>query len=129
MLYAATGGLTGTFDGLGAMTPFGRLLERVAAGVGADPALTWVDQEFLTVQGVEPWMGPRSLPLWLPLPEYAGHMTRDGGPAYAAGLACRDLADTARDTLAWERASGREHPVKAGLTPAEETALLATYSR
>ncbi len=28
----------------------------------------------------EPWMGPDSLPLWLPQPEYAGFMTRDHVP-------------------------------------------------
>ena len=31
-------------------------------------------------------MGPESLPLWLPLPEYAGHPTRDRSRAVAAGL-------------------------------------------
>lgn len=127
LLDAAVGGLTGTFDAKGRMTPFGQVLERVAAGVGVAPKLTWVSQDFLVEQQVEPWMGPRSLPLWLPLPEYAGFMTRDASPAYAAGLSCRDLAETARDTLAWERADGRRHPVKAGLTAAEEAELLAAW--
>jgi hypothetical protein len=86
-----------------------------------------VDQEFLIEHKVEPYMGERSLPLWLPLPEYAGWSSRDGSPAYAAGLRCRDIAETAADTLAWEREVGREHPVNAGLTDAEEAELLAAW--
>ncbi|MGH3734406.1 MAG: NAD-dependent epimerase/dehydratase family protein [Micromonosporaceae bacterium] len=127
ILDAPAASLTGSFDAIGAPLPFGRFLERVAAGLGVNPELTWVDQEFLTAQQVEPWMGERSIPLWLPLPEYAGFMTRDTSPALAAGLACRDLADSARDTLEWERADGRERPVKAGLTPAQEAELLTAF--
>ncbi|MQA25068.1 MAG: reductase [Micromonosporaceae bacterium] len=127
LLDGAAQRLTGTYDGVGEVTPFGRLLERVAAGVGAHSHLTWVDQEFLVGHKVEPYMGERSLPMWLPLPEYAGWSSRDASSAYAAGLRCRDLAETARDTLAWERDSGREHPVNAGLTEAEEAELLAAW--
>ena len=36
-----------------------------------------MDQEFLAAHDVEPWTGPRSVPLWLPLPEYAGLMAHD----------------------------------------------------
>jgi len=120
-------GRVGTYDAVGEVTPFGRFLERVATGVGGSPELTWVPQEFLLDQDVKPWMGARSLPMWLPRPEYAGHSSRDGSPAYAAGLRCRDLAETARDTLAWERQVGREHPVNAGLTAGEESDLLAGW--
>jgi len=127
LLDSAAAGRTGTYDGVGEAIPFGRLLERVAAGIGVRPRLTWVDQDFLTDQGVQPWMGDRSLPLWLPRPRYAGHSSRNGGPAYRAGLRRRDIAETARDTLAWERAVSREHPVNAGLTEAEETELLAAW--
>ena len=37
--------------------------------------------EWLERHGVEPWAGERSLPLWLPLPEYAGFNTRDNRAA------------------------------------------------
>ncbi|MCK2216276.1 hypothetical protein MF672_021085 [Actinomadura sp. ATCC 31491] len=51
-------------------------------------------------------------------------MARDTSPALDAGLRIRPVAETARDTLAWLRVSGR--PVsRAGLTPAEETELLS----
>ena len=78
----------------------------MADGLGVEPQLTWVDQEFLAAQEVEPWMGPRALPVWLPLPEYAGLMAHDVRASYDAGLATRPIGDTARDTLAWLR----DHP-------------------
>ena len=48
-------------------------------------------------QQVEPWSGPRSLPVWVPLPEYAGHMTHDVDASYAAGLSTRPLAGLSRE--------------------------------
>ena len=72
-----------------------------------------------------PWSGERSLPLWLPLPEYAGFMARSTAAAEALGLAARPLAQTLADTLAWEVASGPGRVRKAGLSPADEVALLA----
>ncbi|MFI6183165.1 NAD-dependent epimerase/dehydratase family protein [Nonomuraea sp. NPDC051191] len=122
-LDAAQAGLTGPYDGIS--MPFGRgeMLARIAEGLEVEPELVWAGQEFLTEHKVEPWMGPRSLPLWLPLPEYAGFMTRDTSATVAAGLRIRPVADTARDTLAWLRDSG--HTVtRSGLTAEEEAGLL-----
>jgi nucleoside-diphosphate-sugar epimerase len=125
---AAERGLAGTFDGIGPATSRAEFLARVAAGVGADPELTWVDQPFLLEREVNPWMGPRSLPLWLPLPEYAGLMSRDGSPSFAAGLVTRDLSETARDTLAWRR-SAADHDLAAGITAEDEADLLGAWRR
>ena len=80
LVTAAETGLTGPYDGIGAPMTRGEFLAGVAAGVAAEPTLTWVDQEFLAAQDVRPWMGERALPLWLPLPDYAGFMTRDTSP-------------------------------------------------
>jgi hypothetical protein len=96
-------GLTGTYDGIGAPVPRSQFLAAVAEGVGVTARLTWVDQDFLAAHGVQPWMGERSLPMWLPLPDYAGFMTRDVSPALRTGLLTRPLSDTARDTLGWIR--------------------------
>ncbi|MFC6042663.1 NAD-dependent epimerase/dehydratase family protein [Nocardioides hankookensis] len=95
--------LTGDYDGVGHATTMGEVLSAVAAGCDADVELTWVAQEFLTEQGIEPWAGPDSLPLWLPRPEYDGMTAHDATPSYDAGLVTRPVADTARDTLAWLR--------------------------
>lgn len=123
---AGVTGLAGAYDGAGAPVPMAELLDRVAVGVGVQPRLTWVDQQFLTEQKVNPWSGPRSLPLWLPLPEYGGFLTRDVTPSLAAGLSTRDLADTARDSLTYERTVTRD-PAGAGLTADEERELLAAW--
>jgi len=126
LVLAAETRLGGAFDGIGA--PVGRidLFNGIAAGIGVSPQLTWIDQDFLAAKGIEAWMGERSLPMWLPLPEYAGLMARDVTPALEAGLRTRSLADTARDTLEW-LATGPDMKIRAGITPADETALLAEW--
>ena len=83
--------------------------------------------DLLIDNGVVPWMGPRSLPLWLPLPEYSGFLARDVSASVAAGLTFRPFADTARDTVEWA-SSGRE-VARTGLTRDEETQLLDTWRR
>jgi nucleoside-diphosphate-sugar epimerase len=88
---------TGDFDGVGPPTT----LEKLLREGGPDAALTWVDQAFLTEQGVEPWMGPDAIPLWLPRPEYDGLMAHDVQPSLDAGLEPRPVAETARATLEW----------------------------
>jgi len=123
---SADKGLTGVYDTIG--SPIGRaeFLAMVARGVGTDPELIWVDQDFLHDHEVQPWMGPRSLPLFLPLPEYAGFLSRDVSPTLATGLTCRHLADTARDTLEWYNRAG--HPnLKTGLDPADEAGVLEAW--
>jgi len=123
---AAGSGLAGTYDGMGAPMPRGEFLAGVAEGVGARPTLTWVDQDFLVARGVEPWMGPRSLPLWLPLPEHAGFLSRDVGASLAAGLRTRPVAETVRDTLGW--LAGQPDAVgRCGLTADDEAALLREW--
>jgi 2'-hydroxyisoflavone reductase len=122
LVEAAERGLRGTFNAVGPAMPRGDLLAEVAAGVGVEPRLAWVPQEFLTAHGVEPWMGERSLPLWLPMPEYAGFMSRDVSETLAAGLTVRPLAETARDTFDWLQQD--PDAVVTGLTLAEHRDLL-----
>ena len=86
--------------------------------------LVAVSQEWLAEHQVSPWSGERSLPLWLPLPEYAGMMTRSTAAAQARGLVARPLAQTLEDTLAWELSQGPGRPRRAGLSPADEAALV-----
>ncbi|MDP9444031.1 MAG: reductase [Actinomycetota bacterium] len=119
--------VTGVLDGLAPATTRAAMLEAVCDGVGRRPPLTWVGQDFLLAHDVQPWMGERSIPLWLPLPEYAGFMARDVSASLAAGLAVRPLADTARDTGQWLR-SAPDAPVT-GLTLVEEADLLQCWHR
>ncbi|WP_340540136.1 NAD-dependent epimerase/dehydratase family protein [Nocardioides sp. GXZ039] len=113
---------TGVYDGVGPVSTTSELLEAVAAGVGATPELAWVPGSALTEAGVEPWMGPGALPLWLPRPDYDGLMSHDPGPSFAAGLSTRPVAETARDTLAWLRAE--PDPPSTGLSRAREQEVL-----
>ncbi|RKR87989.1 nucleoside-diphosphate-sugar epimerase [Micromonospora pisi] len=128
LLYAAENGLAGTFDGMSAALSRSRFLAEVAAGVGRpDPELTWVEQDFLLARDVRPWTGERSLPLWLPLPEYGGFLARDVTDSLAAGLRIRPIAQTAARTLEWIRASPGD--VKAGgLEPAQEAEVLREWA-
>ena len=116
---------TGTFDGTGHVTSRQAFLDEVARGVGAQPTWTWVPQELLVSAEVAPWSGPGSVPVWLPLPEYAGLMAHDVAASYAAGLVTRPLADTARDTLAW--LGEQADPPVTGLTREEEASVLRDW--
>ena len=115
--------LTGTFDAVGQPTPIGDLLMQAAPHRADD--LTWVPTEFLEAHGVEPWMGPDSIPLWLPRPTYDGMLAHDPTPSLAAGLRLRPVAETANDTLEWLR----EQPgtPRTGLTRKAERELLDAW--
>jgi len=126
LVLAAETRLGGVFDGICDPTTRSELLHGIASGIGVEPDFTWVDQDFLAEQGVEPWMGERSLPMWLPLPEYAGFMARDTSASLEAGLTIRSIADTARDTLAW-LATGPQVAMRSGITPSDESAVLAAW--
>ncbi len=116
--------IAGDFDGIGPAVPLPEVLGGIADAVGA-PDLELVAQPAAVLQaaGITPWSGPRSLPLWLP-PTHWGVISHDAGPAAAAGLRHRDLADAAAGALAHERELGLDRERKAGLTPAEEAELL-----
>ncbi len=94
-------------------------------GVGGAGRPVAADPDWLVAQGVSGWSGPRSLPIWLPDPEFAGLSARTG--AYArtvAGLVTRRLADTLADTLMWELTLPVDRDRKAGLSATEETRLM-----
>lgn len=115
----------GVFDASAHPTTRGEFLTETFDAAPATTTLTWVDQPFLQAHDVAPWMGPRSVPLWLPLPEYAGLMSHDVRASYDAGLRTRPSGESVVDTLAWLR----EHPDAAvtGLARAEEAEVLAAW--
>lgn len=125
ILDCAEAGRTGTYDATSPVGALGTLLAATARGVGSDARLTWVPQEFLMEEQVQPWMGDRSLPLYLPLPEYAGLMAHDVAAGLAAGLRIRAMEETAADTLEWLRANPAA--TRTGLTRAEEQAVLNSW--
>jgi 2'-hydroxyisoflavone reductase len=124
IVHAAEASLTGIYDGIGPTLTRGDMLAECAAALDSSCTFTWIDRAFLEAHDVRRWAGPRSLPLWLPLPDYAGFATRDTAAARDAGLTVRPLAETARDMLAWLREA---HGPVVGLTADEERDVLAAW--
>lgn len=129
LVHCAQERVAGAYNVSGESIPLPEHLDAARRVAGHTGPLVPVGQDWLVEHEVEPWAGPRSLPLWLPLPEYAGFAARDVGAAVAAGLRLRPLADTLADGLAWVRGStvepGRVVGPGAGLTDDEERDLLA----
>lgn len=99
-------------------------LETLRAALGSDASFEWVGESFLLERGVQPWL---ELPLWVPASE-AAFETCDISAALAAGLEFRPLAESARDTFAWDatRPDGARAASPA-LKPERESALLREW--
>lgn len=84
----------------------------------------WVCPERLVEQGVKQWT---ELPLWR---THAGVWSVAADRAISAGLRCRPIAETIRDTWTWLSADGRPvgHPrwAEHGITPQKEAKVLAS---
>lgn len=107
----------------GATLPLAEHLRIAASVAGTSAEFVPVSEEWLLAHGVQPWAGPRSLPLWLPA-DSAGLNSSDLSLVESLGLRRRPLAETLADTLEWRE----RHPevvLKAGLTDEEERELLA----
>ncbi len=124
IVYAAEERVTGTFDATGPAVPFQLAIGEIAGAVApAGTQLVSVAEGVLERLEINPWSGPRSIPLWLPQ-EWAKMTGRDVSAALANGLRTRPLAETALDSLEYERGLGLDRSRKAGLTPAEEEEIL-----
>ncbi len=122
LVLSAERGTHGVFNALANGRPLAEHLAAAREVAGHDGPLATASVEWLEAHGVGMWMGPRSLPMWLPSEEYAGHATRSTARAEAAGLVSRPLAETFADVLAWEE--GQDHPRGAGLSDEEERELI-----
>jgi 2'-hydroxyisoflavone reductase len=77
--------------------------------------------------GLQPWI---ELPIWLPPGNEAGALhAADVTRAHAAGLRCRPVGETVRDTWAWLAGLSGPPPTRAdlpalGLDPERERAVL-----
>lgn len=113
---------TGVFNATGPnrKLTFGEVIETSKDVSGSNAQWVWADEKWLLDAGVEPWMG---LPLWLG----GGDMVVSIKRAVDSGLAFRPLADTIRDTLAWEATRPTDHPWRAGLPADKEADLLERW--
>ena len=124
ILASAEGGATGTVHAAGERTTVGELVALSADVAGFSGEQVLAGESWLREHGVEEWMGPRSLPLWLPASHH-GMGLMDDARALAYGLERRPLRETLTATLADERARGLDRERRAGLTRADELALIA----
>lgn len=118
-------GVTGTFNVTGPSEPLtmGGFLEACRAIVGSSAQLVWLDDLFLLACGVQPWS---ELPLWSVDDDFG---TVSSARAVAAGLRCRALADTLRDTFLWALHEHASLPHGVGLDAEQEAAILGAWHR
>ncbi|TXL56557.1 NAD-dependent epimerase/dehydratase family protein [Aeromicrobium terrae] len=121
---AALRGVTGVMNTAGTPLPFAEVLAMSAGAAGHDGSTRPAAADWLAEHDVQPWMGPRSLSLWIP-DDALGMVEMDTSRAAGAGLARRPLAETLADIMADERARGLDRERRAGLTAADEAELLA----
>jgi 2'-hydroxyisoflavone reductase len=116
----------GVFNATGPMyrMTLGEVLETSKAALGSDATFTWVSDEFLKAQGVGGWI---ELPLWVPDGGIEGIFSTNINKAIAAGLTFRPLAETVRDTVAWNATQAADRKWLAGLKPERETELLRLW--
>jgi nucleoside-diphosphate-sugar epimerase len=122
LVRGAEQGSAGIANAGGPTHTLGEHLEAVRTVTGFTGSWEVVGEDWLAAHDVEPWMGPRSLPLWLPAESIALN-AHDLSRAASLGLHTRPLAETLADTLEWELAEPGER--RAVLTDEDERALLA----
>jgi 2'-hydroxyisoflavone reductase len=119
--------VAGVFNATGETVLLPDHLQEARTVAGHAGPVVRVDQHWLAQQGVQPWMGERSLPLWLTDPDWLGFNARDSSKARGAGLVTRPLSGTLSDTLAWELSRNPSRTRSAGLSDPDEHALLHAW--
>lgn len=128
----------GSYNAVGPVLTMSQTLYGIRAITSSPVSFTWVDADFLWEHGVKPYI---DMPIWWPpRNDYAGPsmggigggvgaLNLDGSLARSKGLTHRALADTAKDTLDWYRATFDTWPEndRPGITAAEERALLREW--
>jgi 2'-hydroxyisoflavone reductase len=93
----------------------------------AGTSVTWVPEDFLAAH----WKSDElDLPPWSPMKgDTAGASLTSAKAASKAGLRCRPLEDTVRDTLEWFRSlsAERQGKLRAGLDPQKEADTLRSW--
>ncbi len=117
---------TGIYNATGPAKPLGiaGMLDGIKGALKSDAKFTWVSEEFLTEQKVQPWS---DMPVWTGKDDAVARTNISR--ALSKDLTFRPLDVTARDTLAWFRSLPQErqsHP-KAGLSPEREAEVLAAW--
>ncbi len=130
ILTAGLAGVTGIVNAMGSSRPLGEILAQAARTAQFGGERIAVDDAGLVACGVEEFMGPRSLPLWLHDTGWSAFLDRDCTSARQLGLRQRPLADTMADALDTEQRLGLDRRRKrAGLDRGTELQLVADLRR
>ncbi len=132
LLHAADERISGAFNAVSrpGHATMESLLGAAVAATGSDARLVWADPEIIEAAEIQPWT---ELPVWVPpVGEAAGVHDGDVSAIYAAGLVCRSVEETVRDTWRWLQEEGdppvREGGLRHGLDPDREREVLASLS-
>lgn len=112
-----------TVNAVGAVHMLHDHIALARAMAGHTGALVQASDVQLTQLRIEPWAGPRALPLTLPA-ALASHAQRSSGRYLAAGGTHRPLPDTLEAVLDDERALGLDRPAPHRLSRADELAAI-----
>src|SRR5439155_9511812 len=119
---------TGIYNATGPAKPLGigGMLDGIKQAEKSNATFTWVNEEFLAQQKVEPWS---EMPVWTG--KESGLARTNISRALSKGLTFRPLADTARETLAWFKSlpQDRQSKLRAGLIPAREAEVLSAWNK
>lgn len=114
--------ITGVFNASGKATSLSEVIEtskKITHGTAQSQVFS---DEFLLTQGVQPWMGVDSLPLWVPGESLRKLSLVDSSLARTNGLVTRPLQQTLSAALEFEKQ--RETPRQAGLSDDKERQIL-----
>ena len=121
--------LTGTMNAVGESYPWDHVIDAACGVTGESPPRVVVEDEWLTAQGVQPWAGDRSLPLWIPRGQgFDGFARRSGSLARRYGLSLTPLEMTFAGVLAFEKRAGLDRDRRAGLHLTDETLLIKQWA-
>jgi 2'-hydroxyisoflavone reductase len=119
---------TGIYNATGPAQPLGigGMIDEIKTALNSNAAFTWVAEDFLARQKIEPWS---DMPVWTGKDSGLARAKIDR--ALSKGLTFRTLAETAGDTLAWFKSfpQDRQSKLRAGLTPERETEVLAAWKK
>lgn len=126
IIHCAGADVCGTFNATGRTTTLSEVVSLSQEITSSTAVPHVVSAEQLDAFGVSAWMGPRSLPLWIDLPEFRYVATLDSSAARAQGLRLRPLRETLRAALQYEET--RKGPLS-GLSDDEERELRQRLQR
>lgn len=119
---------TGIYNTTGPAQPIGigSMLDGMKEALKSNAKFTWVSEQFLTEQKVQPWS---DMPVWAGAED--GITRANVSRALSKGLTFRPLSETTRDTLAWFKTlpADRQAQMKAGLTPEREKEVLTAWKK